>query len=189
LQSESACLAHWIPYLTHRNCQARAQMQRLSHLTHNPAICQEIFYLPLIKHFLQDWKEKELALVMDTSMYWDTYCLIEVCLAWGGRCITLAQTVIKHGSATVGFDQYLPVLEAAKAFIVAAHHGKIRVKLSNFDWLQYEYWLKKEQGIHGLVQQDQVPNCSLGNNTSDQIDEFKIDLKYLDNWENNVKED
>jgi CRISPR-associated endonuclease/helicase Cas3 len=75
------------------------------------------------------------------------------------------------------------------AYIVAAHHGKIRVKLSNFDWLQDEYWLKKEQGIHGLVQQDQVPNCSLGDNTSDQIDEFKIDLKYLDNWKNNVKKE
>jgi CRISPR-associated endonuclease/helicase Cas3 len=75
------------------------------------------------------------------------------------------------------------------AYIVAAHHGKIRVKLSNFDWLQDEYWLKKEQGLHGLVQQDQVPNCSLGSNASDQIDEFKIDLKYLDNWENNVKEE
>ncbi len=64
LQSESACLAHWIPYLTHRNCQARAQMQRLSYFIHNPAICQEIFYLPLVKHFLQEWKGQELKLVL-----------------------------------------------------------------------------------------------------------------------------
>jgi hypothetical protein len=28
LESESACLAHWIPYLSHRNCQARSQMER-----------------------------------------------------------------------------------------------------------------------------------------------------------------
>jgi hypothetical protein len=67
LQSESACLAHWIPYLTHRGCQARAQMQRLSYFIHNPAICQKIFYLPLVKHFLQDWKGQELLLVMDTA--------------------------------------------------------------------------------------------------------------------------
>ncbi len=75
------------------------------------------------------------------------------------------------------------------AYLVAAHHGKIRVKLNNFDWLQDEYWLKKEQGLHGLVQQDKVPNCSLGKNVSDQIDEFKIDLAYLDNWEANVKKE
>ena len=48
-------------------------------------------------------------------MFWDTYCLIEVCVAWGGHSITLTQTVIKHGSSTVGFEQYKPVLEAAKS--------------------------------------------------------------------------
>jgi cephalosporin hydroxylase len=37
-------------------------------------------------------------------MFWDTYCLIEVCVAWGGRSITLAQKVIEHGSPTVGFE-------------------------------------------------------------------------------------
>jgi hypothetical protein len=34
-----------------------------------------------------------------------------------------------------------------------------------------------------------VPNCSLGDNTSDQINKFEIDLTYLDNWENNVKKE
>jgi Transposase DDE domain len=115
LESESACLAHWIPYLSHRDCQARSHMERLSYFMHNPAISDELFYVPLLKQFLQEWAGQELILVMDTSMFWDTYCLIEVCVAWGGRSITLAQTVIKHGSSTVGFDQYLPVLEAAKS--------------------------------------------------------------------------
>jgi Transposase DDE domain len=115
LESESACLAHWIPYLSHRNCQARSHMERLSYFMNNPAISDEVLYVPLLKQFLQEWKGQELILVMDTSMFWDTYCLIEVCVAWGGRSITLAQTVIEHGSATVGFEQYLPVLAAAKA--------------------------------------------------------------------------
>jgi Transposase DDE domain len=115
LESESACSAHWIPYLSHRNCQARSHMERLSYFMNNPAINEQVFYEPLLAQFLQEWAERELILVMDTSMFWDTYCLIEVCVAWGGRSITLAQTVIKHGSSTVGFDQYLPVLEAAKS--------------------------------------------------------------------------
>jgi hypothetical protein len=50
-------------------------------------------------------------------MFWDMYCLIEVCIAWGGRSITLAQTVIEHGSSTVGFEQYRPVLEAAQSVL------------------------------------------------------------------------
>ena len=131
LESESACLAHWIPYLSHRDCQARSHMERLSYFMHNPSISDQVLYVPLLKQFLQEWTGQKLILVMDTSMFWDTYCLIEVCVAWGGRSITLAQTVIEHGSgvvsvgfpdhendpssATVGFEQYRPVLEAAKA--------------------------------------------------------------------------
>jgi hypothetical protein len=113
LESESAVIADWLPYLSHRDCQARSQMSRLSYFMHNQAINDERFYQPLISHFLQEWTRQELILTLDTSMFWDTYCLIEVCLAWGS--IPLAQTVIKYPSATVSFDQYLPVLEAAKA--------------------------------------------------------------------------
>ena len=47
----------------------------------------------------------------------DTYCLIEVCLAWGGCSITLAQTVIERVCATVSEEQYRPVLEAALALL------------------------------------------------------------------------
>ena len=36
LQSQSACLSHWLTYLSHRDCQARSQMERLRALVpHN----------------------------------------------------------------------------------------------------------------------------------------------------------
>ncbi len=79
LSAESASLAHWIPYLSHRDCQARSHLARLSYFMHNRQINQELFYRPLIEQFLQAWSGEELVLVMDTSMFWDTYCLIEVC--------------------------------------------------------------------------------------------------------------
>lgn len=144
LQSESACLAHWIPFLTHRGCQARAQIQRLSYFLHNTSTSQELFYLPLLQHFLQEWKEREMLLVMDTSMFWDTYCLIEICLAWGGRSITLAQTVIEHGSATVGFEQYLPVLEAVKALLPAGSHPTLLAD-RGFEHGELMRWLNKQE--------------------------------------------
>ena len=84
---------------------------------HNPQINQALFYRPLLQQFLQEWSGEELVLVIDPSMFWDTYYLIEVCVAWGGRFITLAQTVIEHGSSTVGFEQYRPVLEAAQSLL------------------------------------------------------------------------
>ena len=58
-----------------------------------------------------------ITLTLDTSMLWDEYCLIEVCLAWGGRSFPLAQKVIKHGSATVAFTNYCSVLDAAEAVL------------------------------------------------------------------------
>lgn len=111
LQSESGCLSHWLPYLSHRDCQARSHLERLNYFVHNPKIKAEIFYAPLIKHFLSVWEGESLELTLDTSMLWDRYCLIEICLIWGGRSIPLAQTVLEHGSATVGFEQYRPLLE------------------------------------------------------------------------------
>ncbi len=111
LQSQSACMSHWLPYWSHRDCKARSHMQRLSYFIHNPQICAQTFYVPLLKQFLQAFAGETLLLKLDTSVLWDQFCLIEVCLIWGGRSIGLAQVVLQHGSASVGFEQYRPVLE------------------------------------------------------------------------------
>ena len=41
LNSQSACLSRWIPYLGHRNCQARAHMERLKYFIQNQEISSE----------------------------------------------------------------------------------------------------------------------------------------------------
>jgi hypothetical protein len=111
LQAQSACLSHWLPYLSHRNCAARSHLERLNYFVNNSKITAETFYMPLLQQFLQGWEGMDLTLTLDTSVLWDQYCLIEVCLIWGGRSIPLGQTVLEHGSATVGFEDYRPVLE------------------------------------------------------------------------------
>ena len=111
LQAESGCPSHWLPYLSHRNCNARSHLQRLHDFLRNPAITAAQYYEPLVQHLLKAWVGQSMTLVLDTSIFWDQYCLIEVCLAWGGRSIVLAQSFLEHGSATVGFEAYRPVLE------------------------------------------------------------------------------
>jgi len=91
LQSESACLSQWLPYLSHRDCKARSHMERLSYFVHNEHICAQTFYTPLLKQFLQAFAGEALELTLDTSMLWDQFCLVEVCLIWGGRSISLSQ--------------------------------------------------------------------------------------------------
>jgi hypothetical protein len=117
LMSGSACMSHWTPFLSHRNCKARSHLERISYFLKNSAIDPQTFYEPLLQFFLHAWQGKSMTLVLDTSMQWDKFCLIQVCLAWGGRSIPIAHEVLEHGSATVGFDQYLPVLKAAQALL------------------------------------------------------------------------
>jgi hypothetical protein len=117
LQSQSGCLSYWLTYLSHRSCHARSHFERLSYFIQNPKITSETFYTPLLVQFLQAWAGMAMILTLDTSMLWDEYCLIEVCLAWGGRSFPLAQKVMKHGSATVAFADYCSVLDAAKAVL------------------------------------------------------------------------
>jgi Transposase DDE domain len=78
-------------------------------------------------------------------MLWDEYCLIEVCCIWGGRSFPLAQKVMKHGSATVACQDYLPVLEAALAVLpqdcevtLLADRGFEHGDLIR--WLQAQQW-------------------------------------------------
>jgi hypothetical protein len=111
LQSQSACLSRWLPYLSHRDCEGRSHMERLSYFVHNPNITAETFYIPLVQQLLSTWEGMPMTLTLDTSVLWDRYCLIEVWLVWGGRSIPLAQSVLEHGSATVGFEDYCPLLE------------------------------------------------------------------------------
>lgn len=114
LQAQSACLSHGLPYLSHRECQAGRHMERLSYFVHHAHINTETFYVPLLKQFLSAWESMAMLLTLDTSVLWDQYCLIEVCLVWGGRSVVLAQQVLAHGSATVGFEDYSAVLETAQ---------------------------------------------------------------------------
>jgi Transposase DDE domain len=111
LQSGSACLNKWLPFLSHRDCTARSHLERLSYLVHNSSINAQTFYVPLLHQFLQAFAGSDLRLTLDTSMLWSQFCLVEVCFVWGGRSITLAQVVLEHGSATVAFEEYAPLLE------------------------------------------------------------------------------
>lgn len=145
LQSGSACMSHWIPYLSHRNCTARSHQERLSYLVHNPQLDAPTFYVPLLQQFLQAFAGADLVLTLDTSMLWDQFCLVAVCLSWGGRSISLAQVVLEHGSATVGFEDYRLVLEQVLSLVPA--HSRITLLADRgfehgelMRWCQGHHW-------------------------------------------------
>lgn len=63
LQSQSAVLGKWLPYLTHRGCSARAHLERLAYLLHNEDINADNFYVPLLQAMLQGFEETAVTLV------------------------------------------------------------------------------------------------------------------------------
>ena len=117
LLSGSSCLSRWIQFLSHRDCQARSHMERLNYFVNNPQITPETFYHPVLRSFLSAWDGMEVLLTLDTSVFWNAYCLIEVCLVWGGRSFALAQKVMEHPSATVAYSDYQAVLETAQSLL------------------------------------------------------------------------
>lgn len=120
-------------------------MERLSYFVRNEQINAERFYEPILRHVLAAFAGESVLLTLDTSMLWDQFCLIEVCFVWGGRSFSLAQMVLEHGIATVGFEQYSGVLECAKRVLPPGcqvtlladrgfEHGAL------IHWLQQQAW-------------------------------------------------
>lgn len=144
LQSGSAVLGKWLPYLSHRDCQARAHLERLSYFLHNQQINAERFYEPMLRHVLSAFAGESVLLTLDTSMFREQFCLIEVCLVWGGRSFTLAQGVLEHGSASVGFEQYQSVLERAKRVLPLQAQVTLLAD-RGFEHGNLIHWLRQQQ--------------------------------------------
>lgn len=145
LLSESSCLSRWIQFLKHRDCQARSHMERLSYFVNNPKITAETFYHPLMRQFLSAWEDMDVLLTLDTSVFWNAYCLIEVCVVWGGRSFPLAQKVMEHPSATVAYSDYRELLETAQTLLplncqvcLLADRGFVHGELIR--WLTQQSW-------------------------------------------------
>lgn len=170
LQSGSACLGKWIPYLSHRNCQARAHLERLSYFLHNQQITSEQFYEPMLRHVLAAFAGEPVLLTLDTSMLWEQFCLIEVCFVWGGRSFTLAQVVIEHGSATVGFEQYQSLLQRARR-LLPPHTQVLLLADRGFEHRKLIHWLR-QQGWSWAIRVKSDLSVALANGLSQSVEQL-----------------
>jgi hypothetical protein len=70
-------------------------------------------YKPLIQAALADWKEDEIYLILDTSMFWDQYCLVRLAVVHRGRALPVVWRVLEQQSASVSFSEYREMLYQA----------------------------------------------------------------------------
>jgi hypothetical protein len=80
-------------------------------------------YLPLVMSALSGWNSHRLYLALDTTVLWNRYCMIHLSVVCCGRAVPLLWRVLEHGSATVAFKEYQPLLRKARWLL--RQHGDV----------------------------------------------------------------
>jgi len=106
-------LMAWAPYVVSRAQYAQSTVRRFRRWLDNDKIDAVSLYGPLIEQALARWGEQALYVALDTSMLWNTSCLIRLSVIYRGRAVPLVWCVLQHGSAQVAFKVYQDLLERA----------------------------------------------------------------------------
>lgn len=113
--SKTVSLGAWTPFVVSRAQYAQSLVRRFRRWLDNNRITVEPLYGPLIEQAVVGWVGKRMYVALDTSMLWNTYCLIRVSVIYRGRAVPLVWRVIEHGSAAVSFETYQDLLNEAKS--------------------------------------------------------------------------
>jgi hypothetical protein len=118
--AKTVSLGAWAPYVVGRAQYAQSLVRRFRRWLDNNRIQVEPLYGPLIEQALVNWMGKRVYVALDTSMLWNTYCLIRLSLIYRGRAVPLGWRVIEHGSAAVAFETYKALLEEVQSHLPLA---------------------------------------------------------------------
>jgi hypothetical protein len=113
IQSGWISLTAWAPYVASRAQYAQSTVRRFRRWLNNDKLDVLSLYGPLMTQALAEWGEQALYVALDTSMLWNTYCLIRLSVIYRGRAVPLVWCVLQHGSAQVAFGAYRDLLERA----------------------------------------------------------------------------
>ena len=113
--SKTVSLGAWTPFVVSQAQYAQSLVRRFRRWLANNRITVEPLYGPLIEPAVVGWVGKRMYVALDTSMLWNTYCLIRLSVIYRGRAVPLGWRVIEHGSAAVSFETYQGLLTEAKS--------------------------------------------------------------------------
>lgn len=109
ISSKTVSLGAWAPFVVSRARYAQSIVRRFRRWLDTNRIKPESLYGPLIEKALVSWMGKRVYVALDTSMLWNTYCLLRLSVIYRGRAVPLVWQVIEHGSAAVSFETYKDV--------------------------------------------------------------------------------
>lgn len=82
IQEGSIHLSAWIDHVDSRAVFAQSTQRRFSRWLHNGRIQVYRAYAPLIRRLFCDWQDSVVYVALDTTMLWDTYCVIRLSLVY-----------------------------------------------------------------------------------------------------------
>ena len=113
IQSGKIGLGAWAVYVHSRAEYAASIIRRFRRFLDNDRIEVHSLYAPLLEQALREWDRKTLYVALDTSMLWDTYCIVRLSLIYRGRAIPVVWKVLQHGSSSVSLQDYQELLDRA----------------------------------------------------------------------------
>ena len=119
IQSGEVSLTKWTAYLPCRGYFAQSKQRRVRRWLGNSRINVHRLYKPLIRATLAGWEDPCVYLSLDTSLFWDEYCLIRLAVVHKGRALPLTWRVLKHTSASVAASEYQEMLVQAARLLPA----------------------------------------------------------------------
>lgn len=90
IQSGKIGLGAWVVYVHSRATYAASVIRRFRRFLDNDRIEVDRLYGPLLAQALRQWDHQTLYVALDTSMLWDTYCIVRLSLIYRGRAIPIA---------------------------------------------------------------------------------------------------
>ncbi len=144
IQSESLNLPDWEPFVRSRAEYAQSYERGWSRFMHNPRVDAPAIYLPLVVEALDQWKGQTVWVAMDTTMIDEDRCMIHLSIVCCGRAIPLLWKTLDHNSASVAYEEYLPLLRHAQ-WLLRRHCVTLLADrgFANQDlvaWLQQSRW-------------------------------------------------
>lgn len=145
--SECISLTKWGIYMQSRALFAQSRQRRFSRWLHNSRINVHRLYGAIIRNALRDWGNEVIVLILDTTMLWNQYCLVRVCVEYRGRAVPIGWRVLAHPSSSVSFEVYRPLLQRVSRLVPAGVEVRFLADRGFAD-TQLMGYLKGELGWH-----------------------------------------
>ena len=143
--SQKLTLTEWEPYVQSSAQYAQSYQRRWRRFLANPRINVSDWYLPLVMNAIKGWKDSPVSLSLDTTLLWNEYCMIHLSVVCCGRAVPLLWKTLKHGSASVAFKEYQPLLEQAHQLL--SEYSEVTLLADRafpshdlLDWLATSQW-------------------------------------------------